>query len=196
MAAVFNGGYLMEGYSHLSQFISEIYASGTEFGLYLRLLGFIPSGLLIFWFSLFMAKCIAIETNQVLAKVGLIGFGVTYGLFTAFSSIFICDASCDGESLKQILHNVLGLLTYLTVPIFIMFVGKGLSKNHRTKSIAIKFTLLGYLSIVSVISFFIFYGSYYVGLIQRLTEALFLTNVLLCYLLINKTENQFFIDQP
>ena len=190
VASVFNGGHLIEGYSHLSQFISESYASNTEYGLYLRLLGFIPSGLLILWFSFFVANGFSAIANQSIAKVGLIGFGITYGLFTALASVFVCEAGCKGESLNQMLHNILGLLTYLTVPIFILLIGKGLSKNVVTKSLGKKFTILGFICLVSVVLFFSFYDSNFIGLLQRLTEALFLLPILLCYLLINRTQGE------
>ena len=88
MASVFNGGHLIEGYSHLSQFISESYASNTEYGLYLRLLGFIPSGVLILWFSFFVANGFSAAANQSIAKVGLIGFGISYGLHTISATVF------------------------------------------------------------------------------------------------------------
>lgn len=195
VASVFNSGHLIEGYSHLSQFISESYASNTEYGLYLRLLGFIPSGVLILWFSFFVANGFSAVVNQSIAKVGLIGFGITYGLFTVLTSVFVCDAGCEGESLNQILHNVLGFLTYLTVPIFILLIGKGLSKNVVTKPLGKKFTILGFFSIVSVVLFFSFYDSNIIGLLQRLTEALFLLPILLCYLLINRTQGEKYQNQ-
>lgn len=190
MASVFYGGHLIEGYSHLSQFISESYTSNMEYGLYLRLLGFIPSGVLILWFSSFVSNGFSTVANQSIAKIGMIGFGITHGLFTALASVFVCEAGCKGESINQILHNMLGLLTYATVPIFILLIGKGLSKNVVTKSLGKKFTILGFFSIVSVVLFFSFYDSNFIGLLQRLTEALFLLPILLCYLLINRTQGE------
>jgi len=130
--SVLIGGHLINGYSHLSQFISEIYAKGTEYGLHLRLFGFIPSGVLILWFAFSVEHIVSKHLKESLIKVGLIGFGLTYGLFTTLVSIFICDVGCEGnESLNQILHNIIGLLTYLFTPIFILLIGKGLSKKHK-----------------------------------------------------------------
>jgi len=41
------GGLLIENYDITSQFIGETYAVDTKYGLYLRLFGYIPSGIMI-----------------------------------------------------------------------------------------------------------------------------------------------------
>lgn len=46
------GGIFIEGYSHVSQFISESYATGTQYGDTLRFYGFLPSGICFFVFAL------------------------------------------------------------------------------------------------------------------------------------------------
>ena len=40
------GGLLIENYNITSQFISESYAVDTKHGLYLRIFGYIPSGIM------------------------------------------------------------------------------------------------------------------------------------------------------
>ncbi len=41
------GGFLIENYNMASQLISESYAIDTEYGIILRIFGYIPSGILI-----------------------------------------------------------------------------------------------------------------------------------------------------
>ena len=41
------GGLLIENYDITSQFISETYAVDTKYGLFLSLIGYIPSGIMI-----------------------------------------------------------------------------------------------------------------------------------------------------
>ena len=41
------GGLQFENYSHISQFISESYAFGTPYGVYMRFFGFIPSSVVL-----------------------------------------------------------------------------------------------------------------------------------------------------
>ena len=41
------GGLLIENYDITSQFIGETYAVDTKYSLYLRLFGYIPSGIMI-----------------------------------------------------------------------------------------------------------------------------------------------------
>ena len=49
------GGYSIEGYDSLRKFISETYAIDTTYGIYLRMFGIIPSGVL-FTLFFFYAK--------------------------------------------------------------------------------------------------------------------------------------------
>ena len=44
-------GYLLPNYSHISQLISESYATGTTYGVQLRYFGFLPSGIFIAIFA-------------------------------------------------------------------------------------------------------------------------------------------------
>ena len=50
------GGLLIENYDILSQFISESYEIGTKYGLFLRIFGYIPSGILITYFCFLAVK--------------------------------------------------------------------------------------------------------------------------------------------
>ena len=50
------GGLLIENYNILNQFISESYAIDTEYGIFLRIFGYIPSGILITLFCFLGAR--------------------------------------------------------------------------------------------------------------------------------------------
>ncbi|MBK7683108.1 MAG: hypothetical protein IPJ26_11885 [Bacteroidetes bacterium] len=65
-------GLQFENYSHCSQLISESYAIDSPYGIYLRLFGFIPSGLFIFLFSIHASK-IFTSLNKVELRLYMFG---------------------------------------------------------------------------------------------------------------------------
>jgi hypothetical protein len=85
IATTIIGGFVFEDYSHISQYISESYASGTEYGHLLRWYGYVPSGLLIAVFCFSKARFLS---EYKYAFFGFIGFGVFYGIFTSLVSVF------------------------------------------------------------------------------------------------------------
>ena len=174
VAASLIGGFLIEGYDSLQQFISETYAKGTEYGWELRVFGFIPSGLLLAAFCFLSANRFKSSRS---ARMGFYGVGIFYGLATVVVSIFPCDHGCNREmvnpSLSQWIHNMTGLLTYLIVPLCILQVGSGV-KRLGHKSFSAQSFSLGGLSILFVILLILDANSQYAGLIQRMVESVFL----------------------
>ena len=164
-------GFQFENYSHTSQLISESYAIDSPYGIYLRMFGFIPSGLFIFLFSIH-AKRIFSSSKKI--KLGLTLFGIFYGLATVLVSIFPCDAGCNKElidpSTSQLIHNTTGLLTYLIVPFSIILIGTALKKEKQYISLSRLSMFLGILSFFFVFIFFSEMSSPFIGLIQRVTE--------------------------
>lgn len=176
------GGFTYNGYNHFSQLISEMYAKNTKFGIYLRLFGFFPSGLLIAWFTHFVCKRVKIIYNpNSLISIGILGMGVFYGLFTALSSVFVCNIDCKGTGISQSIHNILGAITYLLTPICIFLIAIGLRKNKNIKRYSIFFWFTSLSSMVSVIIFLNFHNRQFEGIIQRITEAFFLITILMLY---------------
>ena len=165
------GGFQFENYSHIQQFISESYAIGTPYGMHIRLLGYIPSGILITIFS-FSALKILPKSN--LAKIGLIGFAVFYGLATIIVGIFPCDSGCNKElinpTISQIIHNISGALTYLIVPICLILIGVTAKKWQNSKSFSTLSIICGIIALV--FSFLLSSNptGNYIGLFQRVTE--------------------------
>lgn len=119
-------GFQFDDYSHLSQYISEAYASDAPFGPQLRWAGYIPSGILLALFGFTAGRASAGR----LTSVGLLGVGVFYGLGTVVVSLFPCDPGCNIElvdpSASQIVHSVATLFTYTFVPLSLLLTGLGL----------------------------------------------------------------------
>ncbi len=169
------GGYLFDDYSHISQYISESYASGTEYGHLLRWIGYVPSGLLMGGFCFVIANQFKNNKNVF---YGLIGFGILYGLFTSFVSVFPCDFGCNRDysdaSISQLLHSVLSVLTYTLTPVTLFLVGVGLKKIENSQTLS-KFTLLmGLIGLVFGMVFLFNANSPIAGLLQRITDAVYL----------------------
>jgi hypothetical protein len=164
-------GYLIPEYSHYKQLISESYAIDTNYGLPLRYFGFLPSGLLIFLFALGAKSALPQST---ITTIGLFGVGLFYGLGTVVVSVFPCDQGCNPElidpSISQLIHNSVGLLTYLLVPLCLIFIGIASQKWKNGRILSIVSFILGSSSILLVGVFSSHLQSDFAGLLQRLIE--------------------------
>lgn len=181
------GGVLIENYSVISQYISESYAIDTEYGKILRIIGYIPSGFLI---ALFCFLAVSYFQSSKQLKIGFYGIGVFYGLATIVVAIFPCDSGCNKElidpSSSQLIHNFVGSLTYLFVPIFMILIGSGLKKTSN-KWFSLQSILLGVLSILFVYMLVANPNSEYIGIYQRMVEMFFVIWIIFCALAINKS---------
>lgn len=182
-AATVVGGLQFEHYSHVSQFISETYGTGAPWGHDLRLFGFIPSGMALLLFALLALSVLPRSTG---ATVGLVGLGVFYGLGTVVCSIFICDQGCgrNGEMVtaSQVVHNIMGFLTYLIVPPCLVLIGLAARAWPDGLVVSRAGLLCGALAFLLFMLFVADPGSSFVGLIQRVLEGAVLLWVLLCSL--------------
>ena len=124
------GGYQIEGYDSLRQLISKTYAINVTYGIYLRMFGVIPSGVLFILFFFYLKKLF--PQHQII-KIGFCGLVFFYGLLTIIVEIFPCDHSCNPEFLNpstaHIIHN-LSDSTLLNT-----FVGSWTEKNKSFKAI-------------------------------------------------------------
>ncbi|MBK7667163.1 MAG: DUF998 domain-containing protein [Sphingobacteriaceae bacterium] len=175
------GGLQIPGYSHTSQLISESYAIGTPYGVLLRFFLFIPSGIFIFLFGIFAIKQVG---NSSLGVLGLLCVSLFYGLGTVVVSLFPCDEGCGKElidpSISQVIHNLTGLLTYLTVPLSLILIGVDSKKWIRGKNISISSFICGSISIIFVGVLSGDLHSNHAGLYQRIVEGSILTWIILC----------------
>ena len=182
---LFFGGQLIENYDITNQFISESYAIDTKHGFFLRLLGYIPSGIIIALFCFLGEKYL---DPKLVVKIGFYGIGIFYGLGTTFTGIFPCDSGCNKELLNisssQIIHNITALLMYLFVPFLIILIGLAIRKTRYRFSI--QSTILGLFSLIFVYLFGSELLGEYVGLYQRIIEIIFALWIILCSVEIKK----------
>ena len=174
------GGLLIENYDILSQFISESYAIGTKYGLFLRIFGYIPSGILITYFCFLAVKCFQ---QNILIKIGFYGIGIFYGITSLVTGIFPCDSGCNRElidpSFSQLIHNYAALLMYVFTPISIIVIGIGLRLTNYTKLSLIAISC-GIISLLFVYLLFSDLTPQLLGLYQRIIESIFIIWILVC----------------
>ncbi len=165
-------GLLFPNYNHVEQFISESYAIGTQNGIYLRVFGFIPSGIFITLFAFF---AIRILPKSKLTTIGLLGFGIFYGIGTIMVSIFPCDAGCNKEfidtSLSQHIHNLFGAFIYLITPVCLILIGVKAKDWINGKTISTISILCGSIAVLFVMILMSSLEGNYIGLYQRIIEA-------------------------
>ncbi|RNC91935.1 MAG: DUF998 domain-containing protein [Allomuricauda sp.] len=163
------GGYLLPGYSHISQFISESYALGTPHGESLRKFGFIPSGIFITVFSFVYPKVLP---RTKMLTYSFYGLGIFYGFGTIFTSIFPCDLGCEMNepSLAQLLHNLMGFLTYLIVPLCLILIGIKLKNLKNYALFALISLVMGGIALLFVWILFAEPNANFKGLYQRIVE--------------------------
>lgn len=186
------GGFLIENYSILSQFISETYAIDTQYGVFLRGFGYIPSGILLTVFSFIAFKKLP---QSKLTKIGFYGLGFFYGITTIITGLFPCDSGCNklniNPSISQTIHNLTGLLTYLLVPISIILIGLGLRKSSAFKRLSNQGIIYGAISMIFVFILSSNPNSEFRGLYQRIIETVFILWIITCAFAIKKRKYSF-----
>lgn len=174
------GGYSIEGYDSLRKLISETYAIDTTYGIYLRMFGIIPCGVLFTLFFFFAKK--HFPKHQIIT-IGFYGLVLFYGLSTIIVGFFPCDHGCNPEftnpSTAQIIHNLFGFLTYLTVPCCILLLGVGLRKTNHSR-LSNHGIFLGSLSSLFVLYLFLNPLTHFIGMLQRIIESIFLLWIISC----------------
>jgi hypothetical membrane protein len=115
LAMVVIGGGAYGGYDHLSQYISELGATGAPHGREVSWFGFLPVGLLTTAFAFFAWRAAPRSTLSTLGFAGVALFAVGY----VGAAVFPCDFECRPEtpSFSQLMHELLGLLGYLLSPV-------------------------------------------------------------------------------
>ena len=164
------GGLQIEGYSPISQYISESYATGQPNSDFLRYT-YIVSGLLLFLFGMLVASVFSKARG---IKVAFILFAVFYGLGTLITGFFPCDLGCptDGVSLSlsQFIHNISGSLTYCVVPLCLIGSGISFGKISNAKRLGKLSLLCGILALIFILLLFGNPTGPYIGLFQRVVE--------------------------
>ena len=100
------------------------------------------------------------------------GLGIFYGFGTIFTSIFPCDLGCDMNepSLAQLLHNLMGFLTYLIVPMCLILIGIKLKNLNNYALFALISLVMGGIALLFVWILFAEPNANFKGLYQRIVE--------------------------
>ena len=130
-------GFLRSDYNLINHFISELGAAGAEYSRIINYFGFVPTAFSALIIVLLLQSKFS---NTRLSRAGLllVGSGVFIGYFGAF--IFPCDYGCPAEgSFSQNMHNNLGLIYYLIIPVGLFALGIGLRKEPMIINSSISF---------------------------------------------------------
>ena len=180
-------GFNYSNYNSISQFISELYAVNAPNADIIRYYFYLPSGILFLLFAFFSNASLP---KSKLKTTGLILIGFGYGFGTILCSIFNCDMECNPKfinpSISQIIHNLMGMITYFIVPIGILLIAIA-SKKWDKATIFTGFSYsIAFLSFIFVILLNANITSPLKGLFQRIIEASILIWIVVCSIYINK----------
>lgn len=162
------GGYFYPDYSHVSQFISELGATGSPHGPYVNYLGFIPTEIIIL---AFVYCCFKVMPNSKINVTGLVLITI-YALSLGLAALFPCDFQCEADepTLSHNIHIITSLPGYFCA-ILAMFVLAADSAPLTNKSgfKAISMTI-GIFAVLALVSLNPEYSQ--AGLYQRILESL------------------------
>ena len=169
------GGFVVPGYSHASQFISELGARESIIEMPVRF-GFLVAGLLL---SVFAFLAYLHLPRSFVTACGLLGL-LLYASGYTVAAFFPCDPGCRpaDPSQSQLIHNLSGLVGYVASPLFLIAIGRGAKHWPRGEPLS---------HLARVAAVFAFAGlitltpdSPYVGISQRLIEVSVLGWVAAC----------------
>jgi hypothetical protein len=111
-AGVFVAGVYYPGYSHLSQAMSVLGATGTAYGWVVNLVVFTGAEL---WVLLFVALALRAAAKDGLAIAGLVLIGF-YAVLLVVAAYYPCDFECRPReaSRSHLIHVSAGLMAYVT----------------------------------------------------------------------------------
>ncbi len=183
------GGLQLDEYSHIRQFISETYASGTPWSDVLRFGAVLPAGILFMVFAFMSASVLRVPRR---GAIGFVAFGVFYGLGTVATAFFPCDFGCDpsqdAPTLSHMLHFASGTLTYLFTPFCLLLIAIAANNWSHAATLSKSILLCGVIMLGGVAVLFVVPVDGLVGLNQRIIEGAALVSIVRCslYLLSRK----------
>ena len=166
VAAVYGGASLKGEYSHVSQYISELNATGSAWGWQIGYLGLLPLGLL----ALITFPVIAPSTR--LSGASQIGYWMLIAEPIAYagSTFAPCDPGCPSTgSLSQNIHNVLGGVTLLitTIGLALLFFNDMVGVKKRVGWLLLAGMYISLYALALIPDF-----APWRGLLQRLAEGI------------------------
>ena len=165
VSAIWLGGINYPSYDHMSQFISELGATGAPNGEIVSLFGFIPTSILLTAFVILAIYSSSKRTAQV---IGLTGIGV-YSITLSIAAIYPCDVGCRpvDPSTSQFVHDLSAIFGYLSGIVGVYLLASDTKKNGSKRLGTIGFVLGG----LTLITFFLLEPEFqFVGLAQRIFE--------------------------
>lgn len=176
LALTLLGGASFPGYSHSSQFISELGAREAPHEQFVRWLGFLPAGIALL---LFCAAALASLPRSALTTLGLWGLAI-YAMGYVAAAIFPCDPGCRPvqPSPSQLIHNVAGLAGYALAPLFLAALARSARRWPAGAHLGVAGFIAAALSLLGLLA--LSPESPYAGWSQRLIEASVLLWVLMC----------------
>lgn len=177
-------GWFTPGYSHVSQFISELGAREAPCERSVRLAGFLPMGVLFLSFCLSAFYSLPRSRATVLGLAGLAIFAAGYLVAAAFP----CDPGCrpSEPSTSQLIHNAGGIVGYLLAPGFLFCLARAARSWPDAGFLARAGYAASVLALVGLLT--ISPTSPMAGLSQRLLEASVLVWVALCGRYVSKAD--------
>lgn len=129
------GAAARPGYSHVSQYISELGEMGAVNGASISALGFAPTGIAVLLFLACAAPSLPRRRGTPLGLACFAGVGVAY-VVSAFAP---CDAGCPASgaiSTRQALHNAFGAFEYAGAFAGLLLLGGAFRHSRRWRSSA------------------------------------------------------------
>jgi len=174
--AVFLGGSMYPGYSHVSQFISELGATGAPFPTVLNFGGLIPAGALTVAFALAMYWRYRSGTVLALSTA----FVALAGLSQLIAGVFPCDPGCSFEAMSRSaqIHALAGFAASFSRAVAPLLFGVANRAKHARRFWSSLLLGVGALVALAV-------GSQqgadspFIGVLQRLHVAFFFTWVVI-----------------
>jgi Protein of unknown function (DUF998) len=170
------GGIATPGYSHVSQFISELGASQAAYEYPVRFMGFLPAGVTLLAFCWVAQRSVP---RSPLTSVAFLALAV-YAAGYCVATVFPCDPGCrpHSPSLSQVVHNVAGGVGYLVAPAFLCIFGF----QSRSWPAAARLPFIGFIAAFIALAGLLTLSpsSPYVGVSQRAIEVSVLGWVVAC----------------
>ena len=99
-------GLLYEGYSHVSQSISELGGEGAEYAL-LQNINFLTLGVLVLGSAWALARVLG---GSIVGPLLIGAFGLSSSIA---NGLLPCDLGCEGQTTVGLLHNITGITGFV-----------------------------------------------------------------------------------
>jgi len=159
-------GSIVPGYSHSSQFMSELGAVGSPYQNEMNVFGFILLGLFIIGFSVGLYRTIASGWS---GKIGSLLF-LFGGIVMVLVGLFPCDAACDTVTFTGTMHEVTSTVASVSVIFGIFFIARQLRVRESGRLWV--YTLLTGLLTVLFSLVYLWVDTPFPGTVQRVSMAI------------------------